>query len=162
MSPTHHIIPAGALQNEVRALMKETLSPHGLILRWVPQYSAFVAAIPATLGTWEKGGLVCSMPAHEATAISLYIDEKTKPIIDALQATLTRNPVSEIEWFDPKVIMPDDEVGVLFAVFDGEVYMGSHQQGEWVTENYAPIEDRRVALWAHVPDVSVFTKGGQR
>ena len=59
--------------------------------------------------------------------------------------------VRTITWMEAKVELPDDDITVLIALADGEVWTGFRDAGEWrfVT---ADLIESKVVWWAHFPN----------
>ena len=58
-------------------------------------------------------------------------------------------------WVDARQIIPDDEITVLIALSDGEVWTGFHETGEWRMVDAEPVRRRRgvrVTHWAELPE----------
>jgi hypothetical protein len=71
-------------------------------------------------------------------------------------ATTTRSEMMEIEagktrWTSVAVQLPDDDITVLLALTDGEVWPGYREGEIWRDTNGYPIETSRVAHWMHMP-----------
>lgn len=54
-------------------------------------------------------------------------------------------------WISVADQLPDDELTVLLALTDGEVWTGFHDVGIWRYVSADPIETSRVAYWASMP-----------
>lgn len=67
-------------------------------------------------------------------------------------------------WIDPNIEMPDDDITVLIALSDGEVWTGHHIGGEWFyCEGCAVDQDNGtfVEWWAEFPLPPVIVRGGR-
>lgn len=63
------------------------------------------------------------------------------------------NP-SQIHWIDAARKLPDDELVVLVALSDGEVWTGFHDAGEWRYASADPVDQGEgtiVTHWAEFP-----------
>jgi hypothetical protein len=62
--------------------------------------------------------------------------------------------MSEITWVDVTSELPDDEMAVLMARGDGEVWIGFRDGGAWYWDDALPAEVDGAAgikFWAHLP-----------
>lgn len=58
---------------------------------------------------------------------------------------------STIVWVDSRKELPDDDITVLVALADGEVWTGFHDAGQWRYVSADPIESE-VTHWASFPE----------
>lgn len=56
-----------------------------------------------------------------------------------------------ITWTKCSDSLPDDEVAVLLAFDDGEVYAGFHDGDEWRYLDATPCDPSEVTHWCHLP-----------
>src|SRR5688572_23936764 len=62
---------------------------------------------------------------------------------------------SEVVWINADVELPDDEMTVLMALSDGEVWTGFRDAGEWRYVSADPVDQgngTKVLFWAAFPE----------
>ena len=59
--------------------------------------------------------------------------------------------ISNVCWTDPSILLPDDDMTVLVALADGEVWTGFRDSGDWRFVSGDLIE-ARVIWWAEFPE----------